>query len=134
MRDLFGCQISPGTIANNIGECAAELVETELKIKQKLQRSPVVHADETGLRVEGRGQYVHVASTSRLTHYAYDWRRGKAAMDEIGILPRYRGHVVHDAWWSYNYYTQCKHSLCGAQQLAGVNVLRGAQRRAAEVG
>ena len=57
MRDLFGCQISPGTIANNIGECAAELVETELKIKQKLRRSPVVHADETGLRVEGRGQY-----------------------------------------------------------------------------
>ena len=38
-------------------------------------------------------------------------------MDEIGILPRYRGTCVHDAWWSYNYYTQCKHSLCGAHLL-----------------
>lgn len=120
LRDLFDCQISPGTIANNIGECAAELVETELKIKQKLRRSPVVHADETGLRVAKRGQYVHVASTPRLTHYAYDSRRGRAAMDEIGILPRYRGTCVHDAWWSYDYYTNCRHALCGAHIL-GVN-------------
>jgi transposase len=30
MRDLFGCQLSPGTIANIIRECAAGLVETEL--------------------------------------------------------------------------------------------------------
>jgi len=117
LRDLFGCHLSPGTIANNIGECAAELVETELKIKKKIRRSSVVHADETGLRVAKRGQYVHVASTARLTHYAYDSRRGKAAMDEIGILPRYRGTCVHDAWWSYDYYTNCRHSLCGAHIL-----------------
>jgi hypothetical protein len=45
-------------------------METELKIKQKLRRSGVIHSDETGLRVANRGHYIHVASTSSLTHYA----------------------------------------------------------------
>jgi transposase/cell division protein FtsB len=67
MRDLFGCRLSAGTIANIIRECASGLVETELKIKQKLRRSPVIHADETGLRINQRLGYVHVASTPSLT-------------------------------------------------------------------
>src|SRR5438270_723231 len=117
MRDLFGCRLSAGTVANIVRGCAEELVGTELKIKKKLRRSSVLHADETGLRVEKRGQYVHVASNDRLTHYASDSRRGRAAMDEIGILPRYRGTCVHDGWWSYDYYTGCRHALCGAHLL-----------------
>ncbi len=117
MRDLFNCQLSSGTIANIVKECSSELLETELRIKQKLRRSSVIHADETGLRVEKKGQYIHVASDSRLTHYAYDSRRGRAAMDEIGILPKYRGTCVHDGWWSYDYYTKCRHALCGAHLL-----------------
>jgi transposase len=117
MRDLFGCRLSAGTVANIVRECANELVETELKIKRGLRRSMVIHADETGLRVEKKGQYIHVASNERLTHYACDSRRGRAAMDEINILPRYRGTCVHDGWWSYDYYTKCRHSLCGAHLL-----------------
>jgi transposase len=70
MRDLFGCRLSPGTVANIVRECSDGLVETELKIKRGLRRSPVIHADETGLRVNKRLQYVHVASNARLTHYA----------------------------------------------------------------
>lgn len=112
MRDLFACPLSVGTIANTVRECSAALVETELKIKQQLRRSMVVHADETGLRVAKQGHYIHVASNAALTHYGYDSRRGRAAMDEIGILPKYRGHLVHDGWWSYDYYTACRHSLC----------------------
>jgi hypothetical protein len=50
--------------------------------------------DETGLRVEGEGRFVHVASTTGLTHYSCDKRRGKAAMDEIGILPAFKGVSV----------------------------------------
>lgn len=112
MRDLFACPLSAGTIANMIRECSTALVETELKIKQRLRRSIVIHADETGLRVAKQGHYIHVASNAALTHYGYDSRRGRGAMDEIGILPKYRGHLVHDGWWSYDYYTHCRHSLC----------------------
>jgi transposase len=117
MKELFGCAISPGTLATAVRRCATGLVETELKIKQGLRRSHIMHADETGLRVKGKLAYVHVASNERLTHYAADVRRGKAAIDEIDILPAYRGTCVHDGWLSYTRYPDCRHALCGAHLL-----------------
>jgi transposase len=117
MRDLFGCRLSAGTVTNIVRECSKALVETELKIKKRLRRSHVIHADETGLRVEGKLAYVHVTSTSHLTHYGADARRGKAAINEIGILPEYRGTCVHDGWLSYTFYPKCRHALCGAHLL-----------------
>jgi transposase len=117
MRDLFGCRLSAGTVANIVRECADGLVETELKIKKKLRRSSVIHADETGLRVEGRLQYVHVASNARLTHYAASAGRGQTAMEEAGVLPRYRGTCVHDGWLAYSSFTRCRHALCGVHLL-----------------
>jgi transposase len=117
MHELFGCAISAGTLSAAVRRCAAGLVETELKIKRGLRRSPIIHADETGLRVKGTLAYVHVASNERLTHYAADTRRGKAAIDEIDILPSYRGTCVHDGWFSYTHYPDCSHALCGAHLL-----------------
>ena len=117
MRELFGCPLSTGTLSTAVRQCAAGLVETELKLKQGLRRSSVIHADETGLRVAGRLHYVHVASTRRLTHYGADTRRGKGAIDEIGVLPEYRGTCVHDGWLSYTFYPKCRHALCCAHLL-----------------
>lgn len=117
MKELFGCAISAGTLSSAVRRCAMGLVETELKIKKGLRRSPIIHADETGLRVNQKLAYVHVASNARLTHYAADVRRGKAAIDEIDILPAYRGTCVHDGWLSYTHYPDCRHALCGAHLL-----------------
>jgi hypothetical protein len=117
MRDLFACPLSAGTVANIVRECADKLVETELKIKRGVRRSPVIHADETGLRINGRLGYVHVASTPRLTHYAAAAHRGQTAISEINVLPRYRGTCVHDGWLAYSSYTHCRHALCGVHLL-----------------
>lgn len=117
MRDLFGCRLSSGTVANIVRECAEGLLETELKIKRGLRRSPVIHADETGLRVNNRLQYVHVASNDRLTHYAAAAHRGRTAIDEINVLPSYRGTCVHDGLLAYTYYDRCRHALCGVHLL-----------------
>jgi transposase len=117
MRDLFGCRLSAGTVANIVRECAAGLLETELKIKKKLRRSAVIHADETGLRIDKHLGYVHVASTPSLTHYAAASHRGRTAIDEINVLPAYRGTCVHDGLLSYTHYTRCRHALCGVHLL-----------------
>jgi transposase len=117
MRDLFDCRLSAGTVANIVRECADTLVETELKIKQQLRRSPVIHANETGLRINNRLGYVHMASTSSLTHSATANHRGHKAMDEINVLPPYRGACVHDGLLSYKYYTHCRHTLCSVHPL-----------------
>ena len=117
MRDLFGCTLSPATVQRAARLSSSKLVHAELRIKACLRESSIIGVDETGLRVAGRGGYIHVARTDELTHYAYDERRGKRAMDEIGILPQFRGTLVRDGFSSYQWYGQCRHSLCNAHLL-----------------
>ena len=92
-------------------------MRTEQRIKAAVRSSPVIGADETGLRVAGAGAWVHVARTAELTHYGFDSRRGKAAMDDIGILPLFTGTLVRDGFASYKWYERCRHSLCNAHLL-----------------
>ena len=123
LRDWFGYNPSAATLAGFVRECAAKLVRFEAQIKARLKRAPVIHVDETGLRVAKRSQYVHVTSTAELTHYSCHEKRGREAMDEVGILPYYRGTCVHDGWQSYRQYGQCLHSLCGAHLLRELTYL-----------
>jgi len=117
MRDLFGCTLSPATVQRAARCSSAKLIHSELRIKAALRDAPVIGVDETGLRVAGHVGYVHVTRTERLTHYAYDERRGKAAMDETGILPQFTGTLVRDGFTSYQWYGQCRHSLCNVHLL-----------------
>jgi transposase len=111
LSDLVGAQISEGTLAGLIERCAQNLGEVEQHIKEALVKAEVLHQDETGLYVKGVRQWIHVACTARLTHYAVHPKRGNEALDEIGILPRFQGTSVHDGWRSYFLYT-CAHALC----------------------
>lgn len=114
--DLLGQPIAAGTLSSAIHECAAGLSETEAQIKQALRHAPVGHFDETGLYVAGRRQWLHVASTSLLTHYGTHPQRGAAATTAIGILPAFAGRALHDAFSSYFHYA-CAHGLCNAHHL-----------------
>jgi transposase len=117
MRDLFDCHISVATIQRAARVSSGKLVKAEQRIKAAIRDSSIIGVDETGLRVSGSGAYIHVARTDELTHYGFDDRRGKAAMDEIGILPQFRGTLVRDGFSSYKWYEQCRHSLCNVHLL-----------------
>jgi transposase len=116
--DLFG-EPAPGVgTLHSIGRsCFEGLEQTEETIKEGLRLSEVSHFDETGLRVSGKGMWVHVASTPSLTHYAVHPKRGSEATKEIGILPSFEGIAVHDGWSSYRAYEKCAHALCNAHHL-----------------
>jgi transposase len=111
LTDLLGVQISEGTLASLIERCAQNLREVEDHIKEALVKAEVLHQDETGLYVKGLRSWMHVACTAQLTHYAVHHKRGKEALDAIGILPRFQGTSVHDGWHSYFLYA-CSHALC----------------------
>ncbi len=44
-------------------------------------------------------------------------KRGKKAIQAVGISPRYGGTLVHDCLASSLGYKQCRHQLCGSQLL-----------------
>ncbi len=117
LNELYTCSLSPGTLANLVAECHDQLEVPEQAIKTALTRAAVLHCDETGLYVEGKRHWLHVASTAKLTHYAHHASRGSKATDEIGILPAFRGTAVHDGWYSYQAYSQAQHALCNAHHL-----------------
>jgi transposase len=121
LAELFGAALSGGTVVNLVRQGAQRLQPVAQEIKAALRQAPVLHHDETGLRVagpEGAGlQWTHVTCTPDLTHYAHHAARGAVALEAIGILPGYTGVSVHDGWTSYRHYTACRHALCNAHHL-----------------
>jgi transposase len=117
LADLVGHSLWVGTLVSMVQQCAQALAPVEDALKAAAQAAPVLHHDETGVRVAGRLQWVHVSSTSTLTHFGVHAKRGNEATDAIGILPRFRGVSVHDGWKPYRTYTQCRHALCNVHHL-----------------
>jgi len=114
--DLFGIELAASTIVNTNRACFEALKHTEEKIKDKITASAVVHFDETGLYTEGSRWWLHVASTKYLTYYTAHPKRGKAATEDIDILPNFNGTAVHDSWNTYFGY-DCSHALCNSHHL-----------------
>ena len=116
LTDVLGVKVSEGTLYTNREQCFESLATIESEIEQAIKNSEVVNFDETGLRVNKQLWWLHVAATDGLTYYFVHDKRGREAMDEMGILPEFRGHAVHDGWKSYQGY-DCEHVLCNAHHL-----------------
>jgi len=116
LSDVLGCEISEATLYNSRESCFAGLASVEEAIAGAIQQAEVLHSDETGMRVKGQLWWLHVASTDGLTFYFVHTKRGKEAMDAMGILPNYEGISVHDGLKSYAQYA-CEHALCNAHHL-----------------
>jgi len=116
LEEVCGCSLSQGTLLRWVQEASERLAATVEKIADWLSVGRLQHGDETGIRIGGKLHWLHVNCTSWLTHLAWHPRRGRQAMDEIGIWPRFRGRAMHDRLSSYDQYAEA-HSLCGAHLL-----------------
>ena len=116
LKDLMQVTVSEGTLYTTREQCFEHLAPIERGIHQAIKDAEVVHFDETGMRVNQRLWWLHVASTNGLTYYFVHPKRGQVAMDEMGILPEFEGQAVYDGWQSYRKY-ECEHFLCNAHHL-----------------
>jgi len=80
---------------------------------RRLTQSPVVHFDETGVRIGGKLHGRHSAGTPTETYYAWHETRGNAGRDQAGVLPHVSATAVQDGWASYQRYA-CRPALCNA--------------------
>ena len=123
LRDVCGCEISPATLIRAENICFENLKNFEYEVKKLLSQSTVLHFDETGSRINGQRNWLHVACTSQMTYYMVHAKRGSEAMDVMGILPDFNGVAVHDFWSSYFKYL-CVHALCNThltRELTGIS-------------
>lgn len=123
LHDLLGVPVSSGTIKNIQREFATKTDDTITSIKENLLKSSILHVDETGMRVAGRTQWVHVASNTKYTLISVHKKRGKEGAEFGEVLPEYTGTLIHDCWKPYFGFNKCEHALCCAHLLRELNAL-----------
>jgi transposase len=117
-EDFYGHRLAEGTIVEACQEAADRVAVVTQAVKKHLTKlAKVVHFDETGLRIDRKLYWLHVACTSLLTYYEVHAKRGQEAMKAMGILPDFCGRAVHDGLKSYWAYDKALHSLCNEHHL-----------------
>ncbi|HTQ87991.1 MAG TPA: IS66 family transposase [Streptosporangiaceae bacterium] len=117
LAELFGIPCSSGTVAALTARAAGRLDGFLERAREQIAASEVAGFDETGFRVAGRLAWVHCARTGKYTLLMVHPKRGTKAMEAMGVLPRFAGVAVHDAWAPYDTYTAPDHQLCCAHAL-----------------
>jgi len=117
LAELFGVPLSPGTVAGITARAAGKLDGFLERVRGNITASDVTGFDETGFRVAGRLHWVHCARTGKYTLLMVHPRRGRKAMEAMGILPSFAGVAVHDAWAPYDTCSSPDHQLCCAHAL-----------------
>jgi len=117
LRDLYRLNISPATICAWIDAAAQRVASSVEAVKESVQAAPVVGADESGLRVDSKLQWLHTAVTPLLTWYGVHTKRGMEAIKELEVLPNCTGRLVHDCFAPYWNLADKEYSLCGAHLL-----------------
>jgi len=118
LEDLYGHAPGEATIIAAGQETEKKVTAVNAAVKAHLISTDAsVRCDETGLRAAGKLHWAHVASTETVTFLEVHPKRGRQALDEIGILPQRKGWVVHDGYSSYSPYPDAQHALCNAHHL-----------------
>jgi transposase len=116
MADLFGVKLAAASIANMSGACAKGLKVFGDAVRDLVAGAPVKHMDETGFRIGGKTQWLHVACTALLTFYRVCAKRGALLANVVGV-------VVHDHWKPYYTMQGVLHALCNAHHLRELKAL-----------
>lgn len=115
-QEQFQLPISVGSIFTFNQQAYALLEQFELKLIPKMLLSAVLHADETGINIGGKNQWLHCISNLQWTLYYAHAKRGGEAIAAKQVLPLLTGILCHDHWKPY-FKLNCLHALCNAHHL-----------------
>ncbi len=116
-RDLFQVALCAATLAGMTRKAAQCWQGFTHRVRDlRVSAAGVKHLDETGFRIAGRTQWLHVLSTPRLTCYRTSAQRGS-------LLEGLKGILVHAHWASYCKVPGVLHSMCNAHHLRELQAL-----------
>lgn len=114
IKTLIGTIISEASLLQFVLRLHLALEQWESTAIEQLFKSPAMNVDETSLRVDKKNHWIHVYSAGDITLKLLHRKRGLDAIEDINIIPRYSGTIIHDCWASYLSYNNCDHGLCGS--------------------
>lgn len=117
IKTLIGTIIAEASFLKFILRLDQALEQWETDSIKLLLISPAMNVDETSLRVDKKNYWIHSYSAGEITLKFLHRKRGTEAINEINIIPRYTGVIIHDCWSSYLTYNNCGHGLCGSHLL-----------------
>mgnify|MGYP004444075173 FL=1 len=112
MNDLFGINMSEGTVDNIVQRMSKRARTLYGRIKEKIGSSPVVGADETGVDIAGAMHWLWVWQTESASYFKPHAKRGYIAIEETfeeGLPDAVLVTDRHGAYFSMNVKT---HQIC----------------------
>lgn len=117
LRTLYGVELSVGGLVGAVAQVATRASPEAARIQASIRGSPVVHADETGWREDGRNGYVWTLSTPTERWFGRGSRA--SAMLTAAIGDAFGGVLVSDFYGVYTSYAG-RHQYCWAHLLRDV--------------
>ena len=114
VKSLIGEIIAEASLLKFVLRLHLALEQWEASSIEQILKSTAMNVDETSLRVDKKNHWIHVYSAGDITLKFLHRKRGTEAIEDINIIPRYSGTIIHDCWSSYLSYDHCDHGLCGS--------------------
>ena len=112
----FGLEVSRGGLYRALARMAGRAEPTYEGLVETARQAPVNGMDETGWKVGGRLQWLHVAVSAQVTVYAI--LPGRGYEQSVAILgAEYDGFLTHDGWAPYYRFELAFHQSCLAHLL-----------------
>lgn len=122
--DLYGYELNSETIETALEQGCELAAPLEAESKAQLQQAKVVHFDETGLRIDGKLQWLHTACNELYTHLFVHEKRGEEALRSAdSVLKDFCGHAIHDCLAAYFKFMQAQHGVCNAHVVRELQAL-----------
>ena len=112
----FGLEVSRGGLYRALARMADRAEPSYDGLVEAARQAPVNGMDETGWKVGGRLQWLHVAVSAQVTVYAI--LPGRGYEQSVVILgTEYDGFLIHDGWAPYYRFPLAFHQSCLAHLL-----------------
>jgi transposase len=112
----YGLGVSRGGLYRALARMTGRMEPTYDGLVKTARQAPVNGMDETGWKVGGRLQWMHVAVSTQVTVYAI--LPGRGYEQSVAILGAgYDGFLVHDGWAPYYRFPLAFHQSCLAHLL-----------------